>query len=494
MNLLPQSIAHSFREPALHGRLVVMLAVLLLALLAPLSFIGNLQTSLASYLLLSTIGALALYGGVALFGRWGVEPSRRGVIWGALILRLAMIPMGPSLSDDVLRYVWDGRLLLHGVNPYHYVPADTALARYHDTLYQRQVYRTTHTIYPPGAELVFASCMGAAEFAGGDYRAGVIVWKLLVLIADIGAIVLLAGTMRRIGMSLRALLLYAWHPLLLVELAGQGHTDVFWVLAIAAGLYGYAAGRAGGGIPAIAFGAAMRLHPLTLIPMWARHLRRREVMVGIAAAVPFLMLLLPLLEPTAFANFTGVLARFTNFYEFNGGFYYAVKGVLDHYHIKPSNRIAGGVGSALQAIGILLVWFWPVRRPALLVSRDANLGAAEVAAGEDTARRNVAAERALLVRSLAWRALLVMTLQLALGAKVHVWYFSAPLVLLPLAGRRSLNAAWLWAALAGPFTYIVATGTVAQERMDVVAVEWSLFALLAVYGFFRYRGMEEPGT
>ncbi|MBS1913322.1 MAG: DUF2029 domain-containing protein [Bacteroidetes bacterium] len=485
MNLLPQSITHSFREPALHGRLVVMLAALMLALLAPLSFIGNLRTSLASYLLLSTIGALALYGGVALFGRWGVEPSRKAVIWGALILRLAMVPMGPSLSDDVLRYVWDGRLLLHGVNPYHHVPADTALARYHDTLYQHQVYKTTHTIYPPGAELVFASCMGVAEFVGGDYRAGVIAWKLLVLIADIGAIVLLAGTMRRIGMSLRWLLLYAWHPLVLVELAGQGHTDVFWVLAIAAGLYAYAAGRAGGGLAAIAFGAAMRLHPLTLIPVWVRHLRRREAMVGIAAAVPFLVLLLPLLEPTAFANFTGVLARFTNFYEFNGGFYYAVKGVLDHYHIKPSNRIAGGVGSALQMIGILLVWLWPVRRPALLVSRDATVGDAD--AGDDFTGRNAAAERMVLVRSLAWRALLVMTLQLALGAKVHIWYFSAPLALLPLAGRRSLNAAWLWAALAGPFTYIIATGTLAQERMDVVAAEWSVFALLAAYGFIRYR-------
>ena len=59
--------------------------------------------------------------------------SRHGVsvfavlVFGAALLRLAFVMQTPSLSGDVYRYVWDGRVVNSGFNPYLHVPADPAL-------------------------------------------------------------------------------------------------------------------------------------------------------------------------------------------------------------------------------------------------------------------------------------------------------------------------------------------------------------------------------
>ena len=36
----------------------------------------------------------------------------------AVLWRLALVPAFPLLSDDVFRYVWEGRVQVHGGNPY----------------------------------------------------------------------------------------------------------------------------------------------------------------------------------------------------------------------------------------------------------------------------------------------------------------------------------------------------------------------------------------
>ena len=46
----------------------------------------------------------------------------------ALALRLALLPTVPTLSGDMYRYVWDGRVVAAGFDPYVHVPADPALA------------------------------------------------------------------------------------------------------------------------------------------------------------------------------------------------------------------------------------------------------------------------------------------------------------------------------------------------------------------------------
>lgn len=437
------------------GRQFWLLGSLLVALVAPLPWLGNLRDAVVPYLALGAAATLALYLGLYLFGRSGAAPRRRTIIVVAMLLRLAVLPMLPSLSDDAYRYLWDGRLLLEGVNPYFPVPADPSLARFHDELFRLQGYPTTTTIYPPAAQIVFALSMALAEPFGSGYMAGYLLYKLLLIGGELAAIWLLVRMLDGLGISRRMALLYAWHPLVVVELSGQGHTDAFWVLGLALGLYGYMAGWSGGGMPGLALGAALRLHPLVLLPLWGRYLGARRWLPGLALSLPFLFLFIPLLLPDALGKYLAVLERFTNYYEFNGGFYYGVKWLLDELHLKPSNRIAGGMGAALQLLCFLLAWFLPVRGRS--------------------------------VRGLAWRALIVITAQIVFGAKVHIWYFAAPLFLLPLAGNDTLRRPWMWAALAAPFTYLMYTVSPPAELMTVVALEWGGFLLFLAYQWIAAR-------
>jgi hypothetical protein len=433
--------------PAMQRRIALALGMLLVALLAPLPWLGDLRAQCGSYLLLITSATVALYAGIWLLGRINAPLTSRAILAVAIVLRLAMLPMPPSLSDDAYRYLWDGRLLLHGVNPYSGAPASMP-ARFHDELLRVQGYPTTNTIYPPGAQLLFASSMAFGELLGSTYGAGYIIFKLMIIASEIAAIWLLLKLLALHGLPPRAALIYAWHPLVIVELAGQGHTDAFWTLSLALALYGYATATSGGGMLGLGLGAALRLYPLPLMPLWARFLGWRASLRGVVIALPALLLFVALLDPASFTNYTTVLRRFTNFYEFNGGFYYAVKGMLDVWHVKPSNVIAGSITTATQLLLLGAVLLWPVR------------------------------DRS--TRALARRALLAITPLITLGAKVHIWYFVAPLFLLPLLDRRMLTWAWLWAALAGPFTYLMYAGGGYAERYDIVAIEWGGVAVAAV--------------
>jgi len=55
----------------------------------------------------------------------------------AITFRLSILFAPPYLSDDIYRYVWDGRVQAAGINPYRYIPAAPELAHLRDeTIYQ----------------------------------------------------------------------------------------------------------------------------------------------------------------------------------------------------------------------------------------------------------------------------------------------------------------------------------------------------------------------
>jgi len=79
------------------------------------------------------------------------------VIGFAALFRLSILFAPPYLSDDIYRYVWDGRVQAAGINPYRYIPADGELVPLRDqTIYPKINRRDyAHTIYPPGAQIIY---------------------------------------------------------------------------------------------------------------------------------------------------------------------------------------------------------------------------------------------------------------------------------------------------------------------------------------------------
>ncbi len=75
----------------------------------------------------------------------------------AIACRLVCLFSPPFLSTDIFRYVWDGQVQAAGINPYRYIPADPHLAFLRDLNIYPNINRRTyaHTIYPPGAQMLF---------------------------------------------------------------------------------------------------------------------------------------------------------------------------------------------------------------------------------------------------------------------------------------------------------------------------------------------------
>lgn len=147
----------------------------------------------------------------------------------AALLRVTLLTVPPMLSTDIYRYVWDGRVQAHGINPYRYIPADPALAALRDNTVYPHINRKEYarTIYPPVAEMVFAAA-GKLWDSANSFRLAALAFEAL----GIGAMLLL---LPMAGLPRARILLYAWNPLALWSFASDGHVD-----AIAVGFVGLA--------------------------------------------------------------------------------------------------------------------------------------------------------------------------------------------------------------------------------------------------------------
>ena len=189
-----------------------------------------------------------------------------GILAVAVVLRLLALPLTPSLSDDVYRYLWDGRVAASGSNPYLLTPDDESLAGLRDDLWSKTGHREIATVYPPLALGMFAGAAALPE--------PLLAYKLALAGVDLAGCVLLLALARRRGNGLVALA-YVWNPLLVVEGAGMGHVDVLGASLVIACVWLLSVGRKAAAGGAAALAVLAKLVPLVALPLWWRSVRRR---------------------------------------------------------------------------------------------------------------------------------------------------------------------------------------------------------------------------
>lgn len=136
----------------------------------------------------------------------------------------------PRSSDDVYRYLWDGRVQAHHIDPYRYAPADPQLAPLRDdflwpakspwcvpsgcTLVNRP---TVHTIYPPVAQAYFTGVHYLSPKGSRE------------LPAQLGATLFAFATtllLLKFGPDRRLAAVWAFCPLVALEAGNNAHVDV----------------------------------------------------------------------------------------------------------------------------------------------------------------------------------------------------------------------------------------------------------------------------
>ncbi|MBI5563717.1 MAG: DUF2029 domain-containing protein [Chloroflexi bacterium] len=143
------------------------------------------------------------------------------VVGFAVLFNLILLPTKPTLSDDMFRYVWDGRVQTHALSPYQYPPNAPELIdlRRGDVAVWPNVNRkSVVTVYPPGAQLAFAVIWRIV----GDRVIG---FKAIFVLAELIGAWLLLKVLRFFNQPPERLLIYLWSPLLIFEVAHAGHID-----------------------------------------------------------------------------------------------------------------------------------------------------------------------------------------------------------------------------------------------------------------------------
>ncbi len=185
----------------------------------------------------------------------------------ALAFRLLLLPAQPALSDDVYRYLWEGYLQTEGINPYEHSPRSPALEEYRNPVWTSVNNKEVSAIYPPFAQMVHALFyLGFGSVSG---------FKLAFLGVEIGLVAAILVLLKQRGQPPGRVLVYAWNPLAVIEVAWSGHHDVLVVGLLLWGLYLLQIERRAAAVGLLGAAMLSKLYPLILAPAFLRGLPAR---------------------------------------------------------------------------------------------------------------------------------------------------------------------------------------------------------------------------
>lgn len=315
------------------------------------------------FIALLGVASLAYVAMLRLVARMPGQPGRRslaaclllGVVW-----RVVLLGSAPLVSDDVYRYVWDGRAQRHGLNPYAAAPADPALAALHTDVTRRidPTNAVLPSIYPPLAQRFFLGVTLLDESAR--------TMALAMVVCDL----LLAGILWRwlavTGRNPWWVLAYAWHPLVAIEGAGGAHIDVLGALLLVAGVHALSRRRSLLAAIAVAGSFAVKLLPVVLLPLLWRRIRLIDAAAGAALV---LLLYLPFAEEGLLP--IGSLGTYVAQWRFNGPLFRGVAALAG-----PAAAAGLAVAAGLVVAGLMrrtrrrddpAAWAWPMASAIVLM-------------------------------------------------------------------------------------------------------------------------------
>ncbi|PSQ80938.1 MAG: hypothetical protein BRD40_03800 [Bacteroidetes bacterium QS_1_65_9] len=344
--------------------------------------------------------------------------SAAQVLLLALVLRAGFVALPPVLSDDGFRYVWDGALQVQeGENPYRHAPDAPALAELrdapaYDALYGRLNSASYHSVYPPASQVVFAA--GGAFYDAFGGRGSFYVINALFALMEAAVVWLLY----RAGVGAGALMGYALHPLVLLEAAGQGHTEAGAALGLVGAVLAARAGRGRAASALVAGATLFKLYPLVLFPFLWRRFRGNGLWPG---ALTGALVALPYAPGVAWGEVWASLQLYVRFFEFNAGPYYALKELLRFFTGADWSKTLGPALRGVFLAGLPVLYALDARR------------------------------RWPLAKAFFW----TVAFFLLCATTVHPWYLLPLLALAVLRSGRAAAGPWQGLALCSVGTYLL---------------------------------------
>lgn len=390
----------------------------------------------------------------------------------AIIFRLIFLFATPNLSQDFYRFIWDGRMILEGLNPYLSLP-ETYIQQGNFPISQaKELYAgmgelngSHYTNYPPLNQLCF---LIAAVFSNDNILGAVVVFRVLIILADVGILYFGKRLLESINIPIKNIFWYILNPFIIIEMTGNLHFEPVMLFFLIFGMYKIYQQKWIWGAILIACSVSVKLIPLLFLPIFFQwfikpivsknnnstkwigiKLKPKNILKLIAFYAIILtivvLLFLPFYSSTLIENYSSSVSLWFRNFEFNASFYYIFREI--GYLFRGYNEIAiiGKITPILTILFLIFLTFF--RKNSSIIQLSTSL-------------------------------LFGICFYYFTATTVHPWYLATPLIV-SIFTKYRFTIIW---SLVIIFSYQAYANTVWQENLWFVSLEYSI-----VYGYLIYE-------
>lgn len=291
----------------------------------------------------------------------------------AILFRLVFLFAIPNLSQDFYRFIWDGRMILEGYNPYislpetfinqREYPVNQAIDLYHG---MGSLNGSHFTNYPTINQLNFVL---AALFAKSSILWSAIILRLQIILADIGIIYFGKKILEKQNLPIHHIFLYALNPFIIIELTGNLHFEPVMLFFLVWSLYMLLQKKWIWAAIILGLSVSVKLIPLLFLPLFyqwftsstlSNQNKKSFLVKGFLKLIAFggiviiinLLLFLPFLSSELISSYSNSVGLWFRNFEFNASLYYIAREI--GYLFRGYNEIAF-IGKIMPIITIVFL-------------------------------------------------------------------------------------------------------------------------------------------
>ena len=383
----------------------------------------------------------------------------------AFLSRALFIFAIPNLSQDFYRFIWDGRMILEGLNPYLYTPESFMITNGPFPVNQAQELYTgmgelngSHfTNYPPLNQLCFvlASLVSSQHILGA-----VITLKLIIIAADFGTFFFGKRLLKHLNLPVKQLFWYLLNPFIIIELTGNLHFEGLMIFFLVWSVYLLHVNKWKWAGVVFALSVSVKLIPLLFLPLLLFYFvsASKSMKQALIKSIGFysivglttLVLFAPFFSLEFINNYTQTIALWFNNFEFNASIYYLAREI--GYWFTGYNQIAI-IGKILPLFVVLFV------------------------IGLTFFRRKLTTEKLIV------HMLFAFSIYLFLSTTVHPWYI-ATLLILSIFTRYKFPLVWSFIIILSYLAYNNLNSADKAENLTVIALEYTVVYAVCIWELF----------